>query len=425
MAWQVVPLLQLLIKQKGSDLHLSANASPMIRIRGDLVKVEMPVHGPKEIEALIGEITTPQQKNEILQNKTADFAIKVAGLGVFRVNIFYQRHGLAAVFRALAENPPTIEDLNLPSICRVACSYPNGLVLVTGPTGSGKTTTLAAMLNYINMNYRQHILTLEDPIEYHHETKRCMMNQRQLGTHFTSFASALKAALREDPDVILVGEMRDPETIALAITAAETGHLVFATLHTNSAPKSIDRILDSFPADQQPQIRSMLSESLRAVISQKLVPTADKRGRMAVHDILVNNAAVSNLIREGKVFQIPSVMQTGRKEGMVIMDQSLLDAVKTGIVTGTDAWEYANDKALFAQWAPRDNAAAASPQGAVTNLALNATGSNMTSPGFATSSRHTNAGTAIPGMVPPRVPGSTVSGIPGAGLPPPIKKTGS
>jgi twitching motility protein PilT len=354
MAGLVIPFLQLLVKQKGSDLHVAASSSPMIRIRGDLVKVESPAHTAKDVEQIVNEITSPEQKKAIAEEKTVDFAIKVSGLGVFRVNVFFQRHGMSIVFRALAEKPPTIEELNLPPICRAACSYPNGLVLVTGPTGSGKSTTLAAMLNYINTNYRMHILTLEDPIEFQHETKRCMVNQRQLGDHFTNFASALKAALREDPDVILVGEMRDPETIALAITAAETGHLVFGTLHTNSAPKAVDRILDSFPADEQPQIRAMLSESLRAVVSQKLVPTADRKGRLAVHDILVATPAISNLIREGKVFQIPSAMQTGRRDGMVIMDSSLLDAVKQGKVSGPDAWEYANDKALFAQWAPRD-----------------------------------------------------------------------
>lgn len=381
----------------------------MVRVRGDLVKVDVPLHSGKDVEALIGEITTPQQKTEIAQHKTADFAIKVSGLGVFRVNVFYQRHGLAAVFRALAENPPALEDLNLPPICKVACAYPNGLVLVTGPTGSGKSTTLAAMINYINTSMKSHILTLEDPIEYHHETSRSMMNQRQLGAHFTSFASALKAALREDPDVILVGEMRDPETIALAITAAETGHLVFATLHTNSAPKSVDRILDSFPAEQQPQIRSMLSESLRVVISQKLLPTADKKGRIAVHDILVNTPAVANLIREGKTFQLPSIMQTGRKDGMVSMDHSLLEIVRSGAVAGGDAWEYANDKTLFAQWAPKESNIAA--QTAAHNAGPRAV------PPPAASAADKDGDNSPPGALP-----SSGSQPPGF---PPLKKTGT
>jgi twitching motility protein PilT len=244
--------------------------------------------------------------------------------------------------------------LNLPPICRLACTYPNGLVLVTGPTGSGKSTTLAAMINHINMNEKSHIITLEDPVEFQHDSKKCMMNQRELTNHFTSFSAALKAALREDPDVILVGELRDTETISLAITAAETGHLVFGTLHTNSAPKSLDRIIDSFEGSEQAQIRSMLSESLRVIISQKLVQTADGKSRMAFHDILVNNNAIANLIREGKTFQIPSIMQTAKKDGMQVLDHMLLEAVKAGVVEGTTAWEAANEKALFAQYAPKD-----------------------------------------------------------------------
>ncbi len=346
--------LGLMVKQKASDLHVSAGTQPMLRIHGDLNRIDTPPLKPADVEAMIAEFLSAHQKNELVQKRTLDTAIKVGGLGVFRVNVFYQRHGLAAVFRALPEEPPSLDDLRLPPICRSVCSYPNGLVLVTGPTGSGKSTTLAAMLKHINHNQKGHILTLEDPIEFYHEAARGMVNQRQLGTHFTSFSSALKSALREDPDVILVGEMRDHETISLAITAAETGHLVFATLHTNTAAKSVDRIIDSFPADQQNQIRSMLSESLRAVICQKLVPTADKKGRLAVHDVLVNTSAVANLIREGKTFQIPSAMQTGKREGMQVMDQVLLDAVRANLVSGPDGWENANDKNLFAQWAPRD-----------------------------------------------------------------------
>lgn len=355
MTAQIVQYLQLLVRQNASDLHMAAQSAPMLRVNGDLVKVDVPTLKAPDLEKIVTEILTSEQKKELVANKQVDFALKAPGLGVFRLNVFFQRHGLGLVARALSEAPPTLEDLSLPTICKVSCSFPNGLVLVTGPTGSGKTTTLAAMINHINMTTRGHILTLEDPVEYHHESKRCMVNQRQLGVHFTTFAAALKSALREDPDVILVGEMRDPETMALAITAAETGHLVFATLHTNSAGKTVDRILDSFPGDQQPQIRSMLSESLRVVISQKLVPSADKRGRIAFHDVLVNNSAVSNLIREGKTFQIASIMQTSRKEGMQILDQGLLDAVKQGLITGTDAWEYANDKSLFQNFAPRES----------------------------------------------------------------------
>lgn len=354
MASAVVQYLQLLIKQKGSDLHFASSSSPMIRLHGDLVKIDIPPMKASEVEALVLEILSPPQKERLQKNRSVDFSIRVPGLGGFRVNAFFQRHGLAAAFRALPDQIPSIEELRLPAITKSLCSFPNGLILVTGPTGSGKSTTLAAMIHYINQNMRGHILTLEDPIEFQHESQRCMVNQRELGSHFTDFNTALSASLREDPDVILVGEMRDPETIALAITAAETGHLVFATLHTNSASKSIDRILDSFPGDQQPQIRSMLSESLRAVISQKLVPTADHKGRIAVHDILVNTSAVANLIREGKTFQIPSAMQTGRQAGMQVMDQTLLEHARSGAIQGIDAWEYANDKNMFANFAPRE-----------------------------------------------------------------------
>lgn len=354
MGTQLLPLLQLMTKQKGSDLHLSVSSPPMIRINGDVAKVEMPPLTAGDIESMLKELLSGEEIEELHQNKVLDFARKIPNVGLFRGNVFYQRHGLAAVFRALTETVPTFEQLKLPPVCKTACSFPNGLVLVTGPTGSGKSTTLAAMINYINMTQRSHILTLEDPIEFQHETKRCIVNQRELGTHFANFSEALKAALREDPDVILVGEMRDPETIALAMTAAETGHLVFATLHTNTAHKTVDRIIDSFPGDQQNQIRSMLSESLRCVISQKLVPRADKKGRVAIHDILVVNHAVSALIRDGKTFQIPSVMQTAKKDGMMVMDQVLLEHVRNGVVTGSDGWDYANDKNLFLQWMPQE-----------------------------------------------------------------------
>jgi twitching motility protein PilT len=355
MAAAVVSLLQALVKASGSDLHLAAGSSPMIRVKGELNKVEGPVLQAADIERLIAEITNPEQKTELKANKYLDFAVKVSGLSIFRVNVFFQRQGLSAVFRALREHPPKLEDMALPEVCRKVCYYPQGLVLVTGPTGSGKSTTLAGIIDYINRNHKKHILTLEDPIEFQHVTQRCMVNQRQLGAHFTSFSTALKAALREDPDVILVGEMRDPETIALAITAAETGHLVFATLHTNSAPKTIDRIIDSFPGDQQSQIRTMLADSLKVVMTQKLVPRADSSGRALVMDILINNSAVSSLIREGKLHQIPSMMQMGKNDGMMQMEQELMAAVKAGKVSGRDAWEHANDKKPFAQWAPKES----------------------------------------------------------------------
>jgi twitching motility protein PilT len=337
MAVSLIQLLQTMVKNKGSDLHIAANSPPMIRVRGDMVKMNVPSLTAAEIIGMVDQITDPQQK----------------GVGIFRVNVFNQRHGLSVVMRVLTENPPTIEELNLPEICKTACSYANGLVLLTGPTGSGKSTTLAAMINYINMNVKGHILTLEDPIEFQHESKAGMVNQRALGQHFTSFATAMKAALREDPDVILIGEMRDAETVALALKAAETGHLVFSTLHTNSAAKTIDRIINTFGAEEQPQVRAVLSETLKVVIAQKLIPSADKTKRICFQDIFVNTVAAANLIREGKTYQLPTVMQTGKSEGMQLMDQVLLEAVKKGEVTGEDGWEFANEKAPFAQWAPK------------------------------------------------------------------------
>lgn len=353
MAVQLGQLLQAMVQSDGSDLHVAANSSPMIRVRGDMLKLGVPALSPPEVEAMVTQICSEAQRNELAKNKSIDFSFRAPNIGIFRANIFNQRHGLAFVFRVLAENPPTIDELKLPAICRTACSYANGLVLVTGPTGSGKSTTLAAMLNHINMNERGHILTLEDPIEFRHESKLCMVNQRALGQHFTDFASSLKAAMREDPDVILVGEMRDPETIALALKAAETGHLVMSTLHTNSAPKTIDRIINSFPAEEQNQIRASLSETLKLVVSQKLVISADGKRRICFHDVLVGNVAVANLIRDGKTVQLSTAMQTGKREGMQVLDQTLLDAVRRGDVKGEDAWESSNDKTLFTEWAPK------------------------------------------------------------------------
>jgi twitching motility protein PilT len=371
MALTLMQLLQTMVQHKGSDLHVAANSVPMIRVRGDMVKLNSPPLNSAEIEAMAGQITSQEQKNELVKEKNIDFAFKAPGVGIFRVNLFQQRHGLSIVMRVLAETPPTIEDLKLPEICRTACSYNNGLVLVTGPTGSGKSTTLAAMINYINQTTKGHILTLEDPIEFQHESKMSMVNQRSMGQHFNSFASAMKAALREDPDVILVGEMRDPETVALALKAAETGHLVFSTLHTNSASKTIDRIINTFPAEEQTQIRTVLSETLKVVIAQKLIPSADRRKRICVHDILVNTPASANLIREGKTFQILSVQQTGKKDGMQVGDQVMLDLIRSGEISGADAWEYANDKNIFQQWAPAGAATTQTQTAPTTSSPLN------------------------------------------------------
>jgi twitching motility protein PilT len=360
MSVSLIQLLQTMVKNKGSDLHVASNSPPMIRVRGEMIKMNVPNITPQEVIGMIEQITDPTQKAELGKEKNIDFSFKASGVGIFRVNVFNQRHGLSIVMRVLTESPPTIEELHLPEICRTACSYANGLVLITGPTGSGKSTTLAAMLNYINMTSKGHILTLEDPIEFQHESKMGMVNQRALGLHFVSFASAMKAALREDPDVILVGEMRDPETVALALKAAETGHLVFSTLHTNSAAKTIDRVINTFPSEEQTQIRGVLAESLKLVISQKLIPSADKTKRICFQDIFVNTVAAGNLIREGKTFQLPTVMQTGKSEGMQLLDQVLFEAVKKGEVSGEDAWEHANDKTTFAKWAPKPAGAAGS-----------------------------------------------------------------
>lgn len=361
MGVSLIQLLQTMAQNKGSDLHVAVNSPPMIRIRGDIVKLGVPPLTQADLETMLKQCATPDQIAIFNKEKSADFAFKASGVGIFRVNVFLQRHGISLVMRVLSENPPTLKELNLPSICQTACSYANGLVLVTGPTGSGKSTTLAAMINHINMTSPGHILTLEDPIEFQHDSKMGMVSQRALGSHFPNFASAMKAALREDPDVILVGEMRDAETVALALKAAETGHLVFSTLHTNSAPKTIDRIINTFPSEEQHQIRTVLAETLKVVVSQKLVPSADKKRRICFQDIFVNTAAGANLIRESKTFQLTTVMQTSRKEGMVILDQALLEAVRSGEVAGEDGWEFANDKNMFAQWAPKAGGEAAAP----------------------------------------------------------------
>lgn len=311
-------LFKLMVKQGASDLHLTTGAPPCLRIDGEIEKLDYRDLTAEECKALVCEILNEDQKHQLANEWDLDCAYQVAGLGRFRCNVFFQRKGMGAVFRHIPENIRTMDELNLPKAMGEIIQASQGLILVTGPTGSGKSTTLASMINDLNEKQKLHILTLEDPIEFVHPNKKALINQREVHTNTKSFAASLKAALRE-----LVGEMRDPETIALALKAAETGHLVFGTLHTMSAPKTIDRIIDSFPQDEQPQVRSMLSESLRAVISQILLPKATGRGRVAAHEILVNNMAIGNLIRENRIFQIKSTMQTGRAEGMQTMDDSL------------------------------------------------------------------------------------------------------
>ncbi len=332
--------LQLAVSQKASDIHFSSQEPVRLRIHGDLIPLDEPPISHKDLEVLLFEILSEADRKRCIESKNLDKSYSIPNLGNFRLNIFWNRLGLGAVLRTIPSKIPTLAELGMPDIVRQLSDLGKGLVLVTGPTGSGKSTTLAAMINYINESYNYHILTAEDPVEFVHPSKKCLVNQREIGSQCHSFSDALKYALREDPDVILVGEMRDLETIGLALTAAETGHLVFGTLHTRGAPASIDRVIDSFPANQQAMIRTMLSESLAGVISQVLLKTQDGNGRVAAQEIMVVNHAISNLIREGKTFQIPSIIQTARKEGMILMEQHIKELVGKKIVSAEEANQY-------------------------------------------------------------------------------------
>jgi twitching motility protein PilT len=329
------------MKQHGaSDLHVTSGSAPYMRIHGDMVKLNYRNVSSETCQSLIFEILTDKQKELFTENWDLDLSYPLAGVGRFRVNVFMQRNGISSVFRLIPENIKTIEELDLPEQLAGLIDASEGLVLVTGPTGSGKSTTLASMIHTINLKQQAHIITIEDPIEFVHENRRCLISQRELASHTKSFGAALRAALREDPDIILVGEMRDLETISLAITAAETGHLVFATLHTNSAIKTIDRVIDVFPEGQQAQIRVMLSESLRGVVAQALLPRPDHQGRVPVVEILVNVPAVANLIREGKTHQISSVMQTGRAHGMVTFEGAIHDLIQKNLISKEDGMSF-------------------------------------------------------------------------------------
>jgi twitching motility protein PilT len=320
-------------KQGASDVHLSAGEPPILRIHGELKKLESAPLSKDDIHKMIYDILNDRQRKVYEEKKELDFSMSLGEeYGRFRVNCFYQNRGEAAVFRTIPTKILTFEQLGLPRICRKISEYRKGLVLVTGPTGSGKSTTLAAMVDFINKDRKEHILTIEDPIEFVHTSQNCLVNQRELNEHTHSFANALRSALREDPDVILVGEMRDLETISLALTAAETGHLVFGTLHTNSAPKTIDRIIDVFPAGQQSQIRTQFSESIQAVISQRLLRKRDGTGRVAALEIMIGTPAIRNLIRESKISQIPSSIQTGQKFGMQTMEAAIKELISRRIV---------------------------------------------------------------------------------------------
>ncbi|HGP0436080.1 TPA: type IV pilus twitching motility protein PilT [Neisseria meningitidis] len=329
---QITDLLAFGAKNKASDLHLSSGISPMIRVHGDMRRINLPEMSAEEVGNMVTSVMNDHQRNIYQQNLEVDFSFELPNVARFRVNAFNIGRGPAAVFRTIPSTVLSLEELKAPSIFQKIAESPRGMVLVTGPTGSGKSTTLAAMINYINETQPAHILTIEDPIEFVHQSKKSLINQRELHQHTLSFANALRSALREDPDVILVGEMRDPETIGLALTAAETGHLVFGTLHTTGAAKTVDRIVDVFPAGEKEMVRSMLSESLTAVISQNLLKTHDGNGRVASHEILIANPAVRNLIRENKITQINSVLQTGQASGMQTMDQSLQSLVRQGLI---------------------------------------------------------------------------------------------
>jgi len=327
-------LLRETVDKGASDLHLSTGEPPMLRVHGDLLRTEHPALTPESVTGLVNSIMNEHQRSYFNKEHEVDFACEVPGKGRFRVNVFLHSRGPGAVLRTIPTEIPSLDSLNLPPVLKELCTRERGLVLVTGPTGSGKSTTLAAMVDVINQTWDAHILTVEDPIEFVHPPKRCLVNQREVGPHTGSFTNALRSALREDPDVILIGEMRDLETISLALTAAETGHLVFGTLHTSSAPKTIDRIIDVFPAGQQGQIRTMLSESLEAVVAQTLVKKKGG-GRVAACEILIGVPAVRNLIREAKLHQIPSMMQTGQRVGMQTLDMALADLVKRGMIEPT------------------------------------------------------------------------------------------
>ncbi len=347
-------LFKMMQQQGASDLHISSGAPPIFRLHGEMIRIKSPDLTNEQAKALLFEILDDEQKQTFEETRDLDFAYAVPGLARFRGNILDSHRGIAAVFRLIPSTILTAEQLNLPEGVLKMTRFKKGLVLVTGPTGSGKSTTLAAMIDLINRTRKEHILTLEDPLEFIHENKLSLINQRQIGTHSMSFSSALKAALREDPDIILVGEMRDLETIELAMSAAETGHLVFGTLHTNSAPKTIDRIIDVFPTDAQEQIRSMLGESLKGVVCQQLLKTADGKGRVAALEIMLGNAAIGNLIREGKTFQIPSIIQTARGEGMQLMDSHLMNLLDEGKVTAEEVYRCAADKRQFEARLPKE-----------------------------------------------------------------------
>ncbi len=352
-------LLQATLEAGGSDLHLSTGQPPLIRLRGRMVRSQADPLVEDVARDLVYSAMSEDQRRAFERGAEVDFAFELPGLARFRANVFRQRRGISAVYRVIVAKIRTLDELGTPPILRELAMRDRGLVLVTGPTGSGKSTTLAAMIDYVNENRQGHIITIEDPIEFVHESKKCLVQQREVGSHTESFSAALRSALREDPDILLVGELRDLETTALAITAAETGHLVFGTLHTNSAAKTIDRLIDIFPADRQSQIRTMLSESLEGVIAQTLLPTADGKSRAAAIEVLVGVPALRNLIREGKTMQIASVMQVGSQHGMQTLDQAIMELFASGKISREEAMLHTNNPRLVEQ--PGAGAATAGP----------------------------------------------------------------
>lgn len=340
-------LLQFAVKKDASDIHVAAGSAPIVRIHGTLKKVDGKILSQDQIEHLVNEMLDEEQKKILYEHKELDFAYAIPGVARFRTNVYHQLRGKSIAFRIIPEKIRSLKDLNCPPGVYEMARRQEGLVLVTGPTGSGKSTTLAGMIDLIDTEKNVHIITVEDPIEYVYQGRNCLINQRELGPHTHSFANALRAALREDPDVILIGEMRDLETISLALTAAETGHLVFGTLHTNSASETVNRVVDVFPAGQQEQIKAQFADSILGVISQRLIPTIDGESRVAAMEILFATSAAKNLIREGKNHQIPSVIQTSGQFGMQSMDQSLMNFVQAGKISQEQAMLFANDTNFF------------------------------------------------------------------------------
>ncbi len=344
---QIDAFFKLMNEQGASDLHMVSGQQPILRIRGDMERVKYNVFESDSLKALLYEIVTEEKIKEFEETGDVDFGYEIAGLARYRGNLFMQKYGIGAVFREIPSDILTCEQLGLPKIISKLSALPKGMVLVTGPTGSGKSTTLAAIVDEANKTRHDHILTIEDPIEFVHKSDKCIVNHREVGIHTKSFSTALRGALREDPDIIMVGEMRDLETISLAMEAAMTGHLVFGTLHTINAAKTVDRVIEIFPANQQAQVRSTLADALKAVVSQTLFKRIDKKGRCAALEILVCTSAIRNLIREGKTFQIPSAMQTGKKFGMQTLDDAIMMQLEKGMISPDDAYINCIEKNKF------------------------------------------------------------------------------